>query len=196
MRLRHVKNNRDTVLSCQDFQPQHRRAHASTEKQAIETIHEQAPGKPIRIARYRFSRLMRFTTTLQIVSFSAGLLSAMSRVRATKALSANRLEPSLRYRRQLPSKNQMNRKAPMRLFPSTKAWFLLYREHVPPMEYRLNQIEASPPFVLGILVGVQRDRPLCELPRIPRRLSPYSTRIPTSSFTATRAWGTCAEALS
>jgi len=36
---------------------------------------------------------MRFTTTLTIMSFSSGLLSAIINVKATKALSAMRLDP-------------------------------------------------------------------------------------------------------
>ncbi len=45
---------------------------------------------------HKFSRLIRFTMTLQMMSFSVGLLSAINNVSATRALSARRLPPSAR----------------------------------------------------------------------------------------------------
>jgi hypothetical protein len=68
----------------------------------------------------QFLELIRFTTTLTIISFSSGLLSAIISVSATNALSAIRLEPSALYRMPFFSKNQTNRNAAMRLFPSEK----------------------------------------------------------------------------
>lgn len=45
---------------------------------------------------YSFLWFIRFTTTFTITSFSSVLLSAIIKVKATRVLSANRLEPSLR----------------------------------------------------------------------------------------------------
>jgi len=57
---------------------------------------------------------------LAIVSFSSALLSAINKVKATRALSARRLLPSSLYKMPFSFKNQRKRDAAIRLFQSIK----------------------------------------------------------------------------
>ena len=75
--------------------------------------------------RYRFILLIKLTTTFVIISFSSGLLSAIIRAIATRALSVIRFEPSARYRILFFAINHTNKNAAMRLLPSEKEWFFI-----------------------------------------------------------------------
>ena len=70
-----------------------------------------------------FLPLIRLITTLTMISLSSGLLSAINKVNATRALSAMRFSPSALYRKFWRSKNQTKIAAAIRLLPSVNEWF-------------------------------------------------------------------------
>ena len=73
----------------------------------------------------QFLLLIKLTTTLIIISFSSGLLSAIMRAMATNALSAMRFEPLALYKMWFLYRNHTNKNAAMRLLPSLKEWFFI-----------------------------------------------------------------------
>ena len=62
--------------------------------------------------------MSKFTITFIIMSLSLGLLCASIKVNATSVLSDMILTPEMLYKRLLRSKNQTNKNAAIRLFPS------------------------------------------------------------------------------
>src|SRR5690554_5212722 len=68
-------------------------------------------------------QFIRFITTFIIVSFSAGLLPAIIKVKATKVLFSILLELSSLYRKLFFAKYHTNSQAAIRLLPSVNEWF-------------------------------------------------------------------------
>ena len=71
-----------------------------------------------------FLLLIRCMTIRMIESFSRGALSAHHQRDGHRAVSAIRFSPSAPYNSPFFSMNQRKRAAAIRLFPSTKLWFL------------------------------------------------------------------------